>query len=509
MERLPFQVINNNHSAPPETTWQHDSFHKATSSARYSNIKGAADSLIQSDAAHFIASQRMELPGKPRMSQEMASPQSLPPTPKHRNKATENFNPNAFPGIPEDAAALQGTWLNSHKTAADLSRKADKEIKECTESDVSSIAAFDVFSPADWKHQSLRDAGAGPVSLQGLKRGPLQPLEEETHSETAAALDMSSAMQKRNSRAGKGTAQLGEGSTTEHVSQQARRVQQEQQQGTAAAEQPRAPKQTSISLQALARVHQPKTRDEATAANRGGSVAASRAGAGVGAEHAAKEYQRPAQKPKPIRTGLEAPSYPCYIEILQKARLRPERPPGAPPHRRTAAQPTAGGAAKTGASRGRVGGTAAAPRPKDDPPVNKGAHLGYVALRMSPLQCVVFLDYSTSHAHRQAPFMLFICAGDKVAQQAKYAALAAARQALEVKRGQGRPQLRTEQRSAEKIGAASPAAVNVAALLAENQRRLETKVCALGCFPSPWFPLLDMWLPSPAFSLGTHPLASL
>lgn len=94
--------------------------------------------------------------------------------------------------------------------------------------------------------------------------------------------------------------------------------------------------------------------------------------------------------------------------------------------------------------------------------------------------------------------MLFLCAGDKlaqVAQQAKYAALAASRQALEAKRGQGRPQLRTEQRSAEKIGAASPlaarenrvnaSAVDAAALLAENQRRLETRVCAPGRFTSP------------------------
>lgn len=32
------------------------------------------------------------------------------------------------------------------------------------------------------------------------------------------------------------------------------------------------------------------------------------------------------QKPRPpLRTGLEAPSYPCYTEVLRRARLRPER----------------------------------------------------------------------------------------------------------------------------------------------------------------------------------------
>ncbi|CAL8467568.1 g7106 [Coccomyxa elongata] len=406
----------------------------------------------------------MELPGKASVSQEVASPQSLPPTPKRRSsRITENFNPNAFPGIPEDPAALEGKWHTSHNTAADLSRKADfrtlkevqqaktpdQEIKESTESDISSTAVFDVFSPADWKHQSLRDAGAVPALMQGLRKAPLPSLEEEPLSEAAPPQDKSSPVHKPHNKVTgrKGHEQPWQGMPN-HISDQASRAENEQQQGTATAEQPRAPKQTSISLQALARVHQPGTRGEATAANRAGGTAASRAGTSVGAEHTAQEYQRPVQKPQPIRTGLEAHSYPCYIEILQKARLRPERPPGAPPRRRSA-QPTAGLAAETGPIGGRAGGAKPAPRPNGGLPVKKG---------------------------------------DKVVQatqQAKYAALAASRQALEVKRGQGRPQLRTEQRSAEKIAAVSPlaarqnhrtaSAVNAAALLAENQRRLETR----------------------------------
>ena len=385
MERLPLQLINNNHNASQET-WQHVTLQQATNSARYSSVREGTGSLVRSDAAHFIASQRMELPGKASISQEMASPQSLPPTPKRRSsRITENFNPNAFPGIPEDLAALQGTWHTSHNTAADLSRKADfrslkevqqaktpdQEIKESTESDISSTAAFDVFSPADWKHQSLKDAGEVPALVQGLRKGPLPSLEEEPLSEAAPPQDKSSPLQNPDNKVmgRKGHEQPWQG-IPNHTSHQASGAEKEQQQGTATAEQPRAPKQTSISLQALARVHQPGTMGEATAANRAGGTAASRAGAGVGAENTAKEYQRPAQKPQPIRTGLEAQSYPCYIEILQRARLRPERPPGAPSRRRSA-QPIAGLAAGTGPSGGRAGSAAAAPRPNGGIPVKK------------------------------------------------------------------------------------------------------------------------------------------
>lgn len=103
----------------------------------------------------------------------------------------------------------------------------------------------------------------------------------------------------------------------------------------------------------------------------------------------------------------------------------------------------------------------------------------------------------------------------QAAQQAKYTALAASRQALEVKRGQGRPQLRTEQRSAEKIAAVSPLAarqnhrtastVNPAALLAENQRRLETRVHALACFPSSRLPFFTLKC-LPCLTYPLHPL---
>ena len=70
-------------------------------------------------------------------------------------------------------------------------------------------------------------------------------------------------------------------------------------------------------------------------------------------------------------------------------------------------------------------------------------------------------------------------------EAAQYAALAASRQALEARRGQGRPLLRTEQRSAEKVLGAAPtaaraghrytAAAAAASILANGKDRHEPK----------------------------------
>ena len=345
--------------------------------------------LSGNDAAHFIATQRMELPARANRSQELASPQSLPPTPKRRSKrrVSENSNPNAFPGIPEERSASPSKWNASLKTAAthrylgtkeDLGsleeeervRTPEEQIRECVALENSSTAAFDLFSPAEWKKQSLKGSMAAPAPalLQGLRKGPLLPLEEEPCQEAASSRPAANTSQDEEmGRSQKEHTWEATARSNFHTSNQADRALQDQR-GNTAAEQPQVPKQSSISLKALAPVKQGNSRTQGAGASRARGAAADGVGTAAEVQPTAREYRPPADKPNPLRTGLEAPTYPCYIEILQKARLRPDKPPGVPQRKR----PQAGKDARLGPG-GRQTDAAAAPLRTDT--VRKGAHL--------------------------------------------------------------------------------------------------------------------------------------
>ncbi|EIE24561.1 hypothetical protein COCSUDRAFT_61991 [Coccomyxa subellipsoidea C-169] len=318
----------------------------------------------------------MELPVKTSRSQELASPQSLPPTPKRRSR--------------------------------------------------------------HWKQQSSRVPAPAPAQLQGLRRGPLLPLEEEPSLEAAVQQDRRVPASSRPAADAPSFKASKEQSWEDRVWEEIAHLPHGGAEGAAgntAVWLPHVPKHSSISLQALAPAGQVNSRTQDRGASRGRSTTADRATPAAEAAQTAREYKPPAEKPKPLRTGMEAATYPCYIEILQKARLRPERPPGVPPRRRPV-QPTAARPA------------AAAATQKTDKAGGKGAQP-----KASP----------------------------QPAQSARYAALAASRQVLEPKRGQGRPLLRTEQRSAEKVLGAAPANSRAghtntsASVLADAGKRHEPK----------------------------------
>lgn len=349
-------------------------------------------------------------------SQELASPQSLPPTPKRRSRRreSENANPNAFPGIPEEPSSSQGKWHASHQTAANhlwgstredpgLSEEAQrvkahqKHIAEGVDSKVSSTAAFDVFSPADWKQQSSRVPAPAPAQLQGLRKGPLLPLEEEPSLEAAVQQDRRVPASSRPAADAPSLEASKEQSWEDRIWEEIAHLPHGGAEGAAgntAAWLPHVPKHSSISLQALAPAGQVNSRTQDRGASRGRSTTADKATPAAEAAQTAREYKPPAEKPKPLRTGLEAATYPCYIEILQKARLRPERPPGVPPRRRPV-QPTAARPA------------AAAATQKTDKAVGKGVqNLHLAPCRASPskssqsctkkaLQLLVMLKWCT------------------------------------------------------------------------------------------------------------------
>lgn len=399
MDRMPFQSVNNGQVSAPLGSWQPTALGNQKPQFQGNASKAAGTALSGSDAAHFIAHQRMERPAKP---QDLASPQSLPPTPKRRSssRANENFNPNAFQSIPEDTAASQDMWRSSLNTAAArryLRVRKDEpghsselrdsqqglfEVKAFIEG---SAAPLNVCSPAECKQKNMKDAiaDAQPLIHEELWKRPPSSLKEELSQELTAHPHSLPASGERPAQTAADTQQretglsegqckkqswhemLQNGGHRQHTAKQ----ELDKGKGAAAAEgseQPHAPKQSSISLQALApaagKPHTFGSRDGGATsppsrAENKGKVKVTSVNQ---VDHTAKEYKQPAQKPKPARTGLEAATYPCYTEILQRARLRPERPPG-PPQRKRAAQPPPAAAvvrARLAPSR-----AAAAPRP--------------------------------------------------------------------------------------------------------------------------------------------------
>jgi hypothetical protein len=336
MQRQPFQLLSINNGS----SWQ------SRGAAEEAQL-GAAEHKA-SDAAHFIASHKVEK-GQSHVAKPfgMASPQSLAPTPKRRSTmASVNLDCNVLYGSFDDPTEPSEAWVDSLQAVAAERHVSGNEdgrsgqqgnagqqaaiSREDTAQTVA-VSAFTIFSPADRKHDSLESAlieskrsaesrdplvkrGHGPQNeiLRGItafhQTAENQPVPQQL-------------LEDRLSRASGvhedgGLLAAGKAPTYSNNLANAEVADRPSQPDTTSRH-PLAPKHTRISLPAMG--------DLAEQPQNGRQLAAKMQSAERAGDTGKRGLAAVKSKPMALRTGLEAPTYPCYTEILQRARLRPER----------------------------------------------------------------------------------------------------------------------------------------------------------------------------------------
>lgn len=327
MQRLPFQPLTNSQ----DSRWVGQGMTKPQSFPDHADR----------DAAHFIASQRMaKVPTHGGKDFEIASPQSMAPTPQRFcTAAADSLDCNVLYGSLEDeAGSSPDPWAGGRKPPPARRLAQRHPLADTAENDENmSASAFNFFSPADWKRSAIEKTEAGTLSstsilepLQDKAALQEQKLQQQHEPERTSLADLRLPVQTAHA-----SSKLLAGAHTSAHSPAVNPVTKDSinEGSKLVTAQPEVEaNRTQLSRPALAEDNHPAPANWLQQERQhcaGAACQAESAYKGNDIKGGPQQEAAAKQKPKPpLRTGLEAPSYPCYTEILRRVRLRPEVPAG-------------------------------------------------------------------------------------------------------------------------------------------------------------------------------------